>query len=247
LFWGSPIAFENGMTVRLYHIILVLFVSLALTACDQSSTSPQGPGQIKPKIERPTQKALMLIEKAKSGDLDAQFDLGIMYYLGEEVVRDYVEAYIWFSLSAFQGHEAASIAAMDVAYILSDLNILTEARLKGNIYHYHYLQQQKTENPPDEFTLEINDTRYQFVSAITPDIPIFVKATHSNPNITKIRLQNRNDPSKKIDFAAGQRVNIKNTDNQMKKGVTSSIEFLALDDSERVKGNVIITFVPETE
>ena len=189
----------------------------------------------------------MLIEKAKSGDLDAQFDLGIMYYLGEDVVRDYVEAYIWFSLAAFQGHEAASIAAMDVAYVLSDLNILTEARLKGNIYHYHYLKQQKTENPPDEFTLEINDTRYQFVSAITPDIPIFVKATHSNPNVTKIRLQNRNDPSKKIDFAAGQRVNIKNTDNQMKKGVTSSIEFLALDDSERVKGNVIITFVPETE
>ena len=170
-----------------------------------------------------------------------------MYYTGEEVVRDFVESYIWFSLSAFQGHEAASIAAMDVAYVLSDLDILNEARLKGNIYHYHYLQQKHTEDPPDEFNLQINDQRYQFVSAITPDVPIFVLATHENPAVTKIRLQNRNDPSKKIDFAAGQKVNIKNTDSHMQKGVTSSIEFLALDDRDKIKGNVIITFVPESD
>lgn len=36
---------------------------------------------------------------AAAGDTDAQYDLGIMYALGESVPVDYVEAYVWISLS----------------------------------------------------------------------------------------------------------------------------------------------------
>ena len=45
--------------------------------------------------------------KAQRGEGKAQLNLGVMYYEGEGVDRDYVQAYKWFSLAAGQGTEAA--------------------------------------------------------------------------------------------------------------------------------------------
>jgi len=42
------------------------------------------------------------IEKAKDGDIDAQYNLGVIYYHGEGVDRDYDEALSWFHMAAEQ-------------------------------------------------------------------------------------------------------------------------------------------------
>ena len=44
---------------------------------------------------------------AEQGVALAQFNLGLMYYLGEGVLEDYVEAYAWFNLAAAQGDKEA--------------------------------------------------------------------------------------------------------------------------------------------
>jgi TPR repeat protein len=47
---------------------------------------------------------------ADQGDADAQFFLGIMYYLGNSalsVAQDYAQAEIWFRRAADQGFRAA--------------------------------------------------------------------------------------------------------------------------------------------
>jgi TPR repeat protein len=42
---------------------------------------------------------------ADQGDAEAQFNLGVMYHRGRGVLKDYVAAYAWFCISAFNGHE----------------------------------------------------------------------------------------------------------------------------------------------
>src|SRR5205823_3284228 len=44
-----------------------------------------------------------LTEKAGKGDLNAQHDLGGMYYYGNEVKQDYAEATKWYRKAAEQG------------------------------------------------------------------------------------------------------------------------------------------------
>ena len=48
-------------------------------------------------------------EKATSGDAEAQFGLGIMYYSGEEVSKNYKEAMKWYAKAAEQGHLEAQL------------------------------------------------------------------------------------------------------------------------------------------
>lgn len=44
---------------------------------------------------------------AESGDADAQFDLAVLYHVGEDLPQDYVQAYKWYSVAAprFQANE----------------------------------------------------------------------------------------------------------------------------------------------
>ncbi len=44
---------------------------------------------------------------AEKGDADAQFKVGLMYYLGQGVQRDYFEAFNWFNKAARQGNPYA--------------------------------------------------------------------------------------------------------------------------------------------
>jgi TPR repeat protein len=44
---------------------------------------------------------------AEKGDAGAQFKIGLMYYLGQGVVRDYLEALGWFKKAALQGNPYA--------------------------------------------------------------------------------------------------------------------------------------------
>ena len=44
---------------------------------------------------------------AEQGDAAAQFNLGQIYYSGEEVAQDYAEAMRWYRLAGDQGHMEA--------------------------------------------------------------------------------------------------------------------------------------------
>ncbi len=46
-------------------------------------------------------------QAAEQGDVRAQFRLSVMYREGQGVPQDYVQAHLWFSLAAAQGHEDA--------------------------------------------------------------------------------------------------------------------------------------------
>ena len=43
-----------------------------------------------------------IVPLAKAGHADAQHLLGLMYYMGRGVARDYNTAYLWFSIAASQ-------------------------------------------------------------------------------------------------------------------------------------------------
>ncbi len=44
---------------------------------------------------------------AEQGNAQAQYSLGVMYANGEGVPQNNVRAYVWFSVSAAQGHQDA--------------------------------------------------------------------------------------------------------------------------------------------
>ena len=56
---------------------------------------------------------------AQQGQAEAQFLLGEMYYQGERVSRNYVEAHIWWSLAAKQGFDKASEKRDMVAQLMT--------------------------------------------------------------------------------------------------------------------------------
>ena len=44
---------------------------------------------------------------AEQGDVDAQYNLGLMYYNGEGVPKDLVQAYAWYDVAKANGQEKA--------------------------------------------------------------------------------------------------------------------------------------------
>ena len=44
---------------------------------------------------------------AEQGDVSAQYDLGVCYYLGSGVKKDVIEASKWYKKAADQGHAGA--------------------------------------------------------------------------------------------------------------------------------------------
>jgi len=44
---------------------------------------------------------------AKSGDANAQYNLGIMYYNGEGTPKNFINSYVWLSVASAKGNEKA--------------------------------------------------------------------------------------------------------------------------------------------
>jgi CHAT domain-containing protein/uncharacterized protein YqgQ len=62
-------------------------------------------------VESPSSQAASfqaIVEKAERGDVDAQFNLGLMYFYGKGVTQNDIEAAKWFRQAAEQGHARAS-------------------------------------------------------------------------------------------------------------------------------------------
>ena len=60
-----------------------------------------------------------VLKKAKAGDHDAQYNLGIMYAEGQGVPQDYKKAAEWFTRAADQG-EALAQTSLGVMYDKGD-------------------------------------------------------------------------------------------------------------------------------
>jgi uncharacterized protein len=56
------------------------------------------------------------LQKAEEGDLDAQYQLGEMYYSGTGVVQDYKAAAKWYQKAALQGDAKAQFKLAEMYY-----------------------------------------------------------------------------------------------------------------------------------
>ncbi len=66
---------------------------------------------------------------AEQGNPVAQFDLGIMYEIGQGVPTDLVQAYMWFSLAAAQGHVVVGVIRDEVAERMTPAQIAEAQKL----------------------------------------------------------------------------------------------------------------------
>ena len=66
---------------------------------------------------------------AEQGDPVAQFDLGIMYETDQGVQKDLVQAYMWLSLAAAQGHVVVGVIRDEVAKRMTPAQIAEAQRL----------------------------------------------------------------------------------------------------------------------
>ena len=64
---------------------------------------------------------------AEQGLADAQYNLGRLYYMGEGVPRDFVQAYVWLRLAADQG---VKLAETGLAAVTRELKPRTVARAR---------------------------------------------------------------------------------------------------------------------
>ncbi len=67
---------------------------------------------------------------AKAGNPDAQFKLGYMYYIGQGVAQDYVQAHMWYNLAGAAGTPIGAVENRDkVAAKMTPAQIAEAQRL----------------------------------------------------------------------------------------------------------------------
>lgn len=74
---------------------------------------------------------------ADHGEIEAQFDLGLMYATGRGAPQDYVVAHKWFNLAAVQGNEQARDRRVELAQDMSQGEIAEAQRLAREWMHSH--------------------------------------------------------------------------------------------------------------
>lgn len=81
---------------------------------DKYETKPEKPSsssdifdQIANELIEQEEKFRLNLEKAKAGDADAQYSLGVMYEKGQGVRQDYAEAVKWYRKAGEQGYAGA--------------------------------------------------------------------------------------------------------------------------------------------
>ena len=66
---------------------------------------------------------------AEQGNAKAQYNLSFMYYNGEGIPKDYVQAYAWSSVAAAQGHETAKELLENITKELAAASIIKAQEL----------------------------------------------------------------------------------------------------------------------
>ena len=128
---------------------LAAIASLSLlSACSllesQPATEPQTPTEPKTQIEAP---APSLLDQARAGDLDSQFQLGSRYFVGQPE-KDLKKAEYWWKLAADKGHPMAGVSlaylytgrdAPELANQREMLRYLNQAAAANNAMAQHIL------------------------------------------------------------------------------------------------------------
>jgi uncharacterized protein len=73
--------------------------------------------------------------KAKSGDPQAYYELGLTYSLGRGVEADMVQAHKWFNLAAMSGLKQAQADRAEMAEMMSQQDIAEALRLARQWLH----------------------------------------------------------------------------------------------------------------
>lgn len=88
---------------RLLALLLAMGLSLLLLSCSGKSNS----GKSSSSAGIPTEYCDELVKLAEDGNAEAQYNLALLYYMGEELTQSYPEAYKWLLKSAEQGNAKA--------------------------------------------------------------------------------------------------------------------------------------------
>ena len=117
--------------------------------------------------------------------------------------------------------------------------------------HVHIEQQERAASKAvknitrhEGFTIQINNRTYRRNASISPSFPLMATFHHSNPSVTKIRMQHPQRPDLHIIYPLGQKVRIINHETYMRRGQLSSSEFLAQDGQDNVYDRILIEFKP---
>ena len=94
------------------------------------------------------------------------------------------------------------------------------------------------------FIVNVSGIDYGASENIIPCFPVIARFKHSNPKVTKIRMQYPPRPEMYVIYEAQHDAHLKLHENFMKKGEYSYSDFVALDDHNRELGRITLTFVP---
>ena len=76
---------------------------------------------------------------AEQGSVNAQRNLGLKYFNGEGIPKDYVQAYAWFNIAAAQGNEKAKINLETITEYMSATTIAEAQKLSREYWEAYGL------------------------------------------------------------------------------------------------------------
>jgi TPR repeat protein len=89
-----------------FMMILVFLTfgwAMAQTETAKDKAEPPQAEPAKAELEEENEHAILL-QRAESGDVEAQYRLGMMYYIGSLIPQDYEEAAKWLQMAAERGN-----------------------------------------------------------------------------------------------------------------------------------------------
>jgi TPR repeat protein len=135
---------------RVRPLPLALFcAALLMVGCASQTTGPQAPttGQAQPPASADAANEARLLAQARRGDLDSQFQLGSLYFVGKPD-KNLKQAEYWWKQAADKGH---AMAAVSLAYLYTGrdnpdlanpaqmLKYLNQSAASGNPMAQHIL------------------------------------------------------------------------------------------------------------
>lgn len=97
----------------------------------------------------------------------------------------------------------------------------------------------------DGFNVIINGAPYMMDMSIKVNPPITAHFTHSNPAVTRVRMQYPRDPRMHVFYPVNRDVTIELHSSYMDQGVASYSDFIAEDDAGNAYDKIRLTFLPQ--
>lgn len=106
---------SQSETINFQWKVFFIVVLLIVLSTPSVALNPQGQAEIEKRVNALTaQDISALLQRAKSGDVTAQYMLGQAYYLGKGTATDYTEALKWLRKAAEQGYALAQYSLVGV-------------------------------------------------------------------------------------------------------------------------------------